>query len=310
MKGDKQMTWLPKKRILSLNETITNDFISEWPTKYRIVNYKLKCNDCGKTIHKERVKVWEYDQWCDLRKKRTELPKTIKQRGYAVCEECVKRNNGLIVEEDFCMIKWLNLNIARNSTVCDMIDLDVFDEAANENYALEEVADIIFTNFKRDVKNTLTIESLRELTPIPYRELESGTYKDKEELKLAIETYLEKTKNFWLIYFSKMIERREEKQFEDFRVLSEEVLDFLKNNKRKIYVEYFYKYSNSLEKIPDAKAYEEINTDIKKAQKRINENEEKAAKIMELCSKKLMSKQYFRFFSNLVRNRIFEDIKL
>lgn len=280
------------------------------PTKYRILNYKLKCKDCGKTIHKESVKVWEYDQWWDLRKKREKLPKTTKQRDYAVCEECVKRNNGLVVEEDFCMIKWLNLNLAKNSTVCDMMGLDVYDEAADEKDAIKVTADIIFREFKKEVKNILTIECLRKLTHVAYQELESGTYKDKEELKFAIETYLEKTKNFWLIYFSKMIERREEKQFEDFRVLSEEVLDFLKNNKRKIYVEYFYKYSNNLEKIPDAKAYEEINTDIKKAQKRINENEEKAAKIMELCSKKLMSKQYFRFFSNLVRNRIFEDIKL
>ena len=107
-----------------------------------------------------------------------------------------------------------------------------------------------------------------------------------------------------------MIEKKAEKQFEEFRALSEEVMDYLKNNKRKIYVEYFFKDSNNLEKNPVAKAYVEINTDIKKAQKRINENEEKAAKIIELCLKKLMSKQYFRFFSNLVRNKIFEDIRL
>ena len=310
MQGCKEMTRLPKKRILLLDETITNGIISEWPTKYRIVNYKLKCKDCGKTIHKESIMVWEYDRWVNFRKKREKVPKTTKQKDYAVCEECVKSNNGLIVEEDFCMIKWLNLNLAKNSTVCDMIGLDVFDEATNEKNALEEVADIIFTNFKRDVKNMLTIESLRELTPIPYQELESGSYKDKEELKLAIETYLEKTTNFWLIYFSKMIERKEEKQFEGFRVLSEEVLDFLKNNKRRIFVEYFYKDANNLEKKPVAKAYEEINTDIKKAQKRIKENEEKAAKVIELCLKKLMSKQYFRFFSNLVRNRVFESFNL
>ena len=120
------------------------------------------------------------------------------------------------------MIKWLNLNLTKNSTVCDVIvldEFDVFDDVYDEKDALEEVADIIFTNFKRDVKNMLTIESLRELTPIPYQELESGTYKDKEELKLAIETYLEKTTNFWLIYFSKMIERKEEKQFEGFRAV-------------------------------------------------------------------------------------------
>ena len=310
MKGGKEMTRLPKKRILLLDETITNGIISEWPTKYRIVNYKLKCKDCGKTIHKESIMVWEYDRWVNFRKKREKVPKTTKQKDYAVCEECVKSNNGLIVEEDFCMIKWLNLNLAKNSTVCDMIGLDVFDEATNEKNALEEVADIIFTNFKRDVKNMLTIESLRELTPIPYQELESGSYLGKEELKSAIEIYLDKTKDFWLTYFTDKINKTLEKQFEEFRVLSNEVMDFLKNNKQKIYVEYFYKEANYLEKKSTVKAYEEINSDIKKAQKRIISEEGKAAEIIELCLKKLMSKQYFRFFSNLVRNRIFEDITL
>ena len=107
-----------------------------------------------------------------------------------------------------------------------------------------------------------------------------------------------------------MIERKAEKPFEEFRVLSEEVLDFLKNNKQKIYVEYFFKDSNNLEKKPVAKAYEEINTDIKKAQKRINEKEKEISNIVELCLEMFTSKQYFRFFSNLVRNRILEDIKL
>ena len=280
------------------------------PTKYRILNYELKCKDCGKTIHKESIKVWEYDRWWAFRKKREKLPKTIKQKDYAVCEECVKRNKGLIVEEDFCMIKWLNTNVEKNSTVCDMIVLDVFNDVGEEKDALEMTADIIFTNFKKEVKNILTIELLKALTPVDYQEHERKTYLDKEELKLAIEIYLAKTKDFWLTYFSKLLKNRLEKYFEEFRALSEEVLDFLKNNKRKIYVEYFYKDSNNLEKKPVAKAYEEINTDIKKAQKRSNENEEKVAKIIELCLKKLMSKQYFRFFSNLVRNRIFEDIKL
>ena len=73
------MTWLPKKRIPLLDETITDGIISDWPTKYRIVNYKLKCKDCGKTIHKESVMVWEYDRWVNFRKKREKVPKTTKQ---------------------------------------------------------------------------------------------------------------------------------------------------------------------------------------------------------------------------------------
>ena len=276
-----------------------------FPTKYRILNYKLKCKDCEKTIHEESVKILEYDQWWFLRKKREKLPKTTKQKDYAVCEECVKRNNGLVVEEDFCMVRWLNSNVTRTTNACDVM----VGEVVKQKDVLTKTVDEIFAEFKKEVKNMLTFESLRKLTPVAYHELESGTYKDKKELKLAIETYLEKTKNFWLIYFSEMLKKVAENQFKEFRALSKEVMCFLKNNNQKIYVEYFYKEQKNLEKEPIAKAYEEINSDIKKAQKRINEKEEVAAKIIELCLKRIMSKQYFRFFSNLVKNRVCENIK-
>ena len=279
--------------------------IGEWLLGYRRVHYKLKCKCCGRTIAKETLKVWEPSSGWWFNKKRKRVNKK-KQIDYAVCEECVKGNNGLIVEEDFCMVRWLNSNITKTTAVYDVMT----GEVVKQKDALTRTVNEIFAEFKKEVKNTLTIESLKELTPMAYQELESGTYLDKEELKSAIEIYLDKTKDFWLTYFSDMIKKTLEKQFEEFRVLSNEVMDFLKNNKQKIYVEYFYKEANCLEKKSAAKAYEEINSDIKKAQKRINSEEENAAEIIELCLKKIMSKQYFRFFSNLVRNRVFEDIKL
>lgn len=318
----KKETLWEKILIFLLEKTSTG----EWIIGYRNVHYKLKCKCCGRTIAKETIKVWEPSSNWGFNKKRKEVHKK-KEVDYAVCEECVKRSNGLIIEEDFCMVRWLNSNVTRMTAVYDVM----IGEVVKEKDALRKTADEIFTEFKKEVKNTLTIENLRELTPVAYQELESGTYLDNEELKSAVEIYLDKTRSFWMSYFSEMIKSKLEKYFEEFRVLSKEVMDFLKNNRKKIYVEYFYKDANNLTKTPDAKAYyveyfykeanclegkptakayEEINSDIKKAQKRINGEEKKATEIIEFCLKKIMSKQYFRFFSNLVRNKVFEDIKL
>ena len=303
----KKETLWDKIFILLLEKTSTGSPVGEWLLGYRMVHYKLKCKCCGRTIAKETLKVWEPSSGWVFNRKRVNKKKQI---DYAVCEECVKGNNGLIVEEDFCMIKWLNLNQAKKPPICDMLVLDLLDEVSGEKNNLADIADGNFIKFKKEVKNMLTIESLKELTPVEYQGLECGTYMNKEELKLAIENYLAKTKDFWLTYFSEMFKKIAEVQLEEFRVLSEEVINFLKNNKQKIYVEYFYKDVNKLEKSYFLKAYEEINTDIKKAQKRINDKEENATNIIKLCLKRIMSKQYFRFFSNLVRNRVFEDIKL
>ena len=310
MQGGKEVslnnvTLWEKILILLLEKSCTGGPVGEWICGYRNVHYKLKCKCCGRTIAKETIKVWEPSSNWGFNKKRKEVYKK-KEVDYAICESCVKGNNGLIIEEDFCMVRWLNSNVTRTTAIYDVMT----GEVVRRKDALMKTIDEIFAEFKKEVKNTLTIESLRKLTPVAYQELESGTYLGKEELKSAIEIYLDKTKDFWLTYFTDKINKTLEKQFEEFRVLSNEVMDFLKNNKQKIYVEYFYKEANYLEKKSTAKAYEEINSDIKKAQKRIISEEGKAAEIIELCLKKLMSKQYFRFFSNLVRNRIFEDITL
>lgn len=305
----KEMTLWERIFLLLLEITGTDTPVGEWLIGYRNVHYKLKCKCCGRTIAKETIKVLEPSTGWIFNKKRKRVNEK-KQIDYAICEECVKSNNGLVVEEDFCMIKWLNLNQAKKPPICDMLVLDLLDEVSGEKNNLAEIADGNFVKFKKEVKNMLTIESLRELTSVEYQRFESGIYMDKEELKLAIENYLAKTKDFWLTYFSDMLRESAKNQLEEFRVLSKEVIDFLKNNKQKIYVEYFFKDVNKLEKSYILKAYEEINTDIKKAQKRINDKEENAANIIELCLKRIMSKQYFRFFSNLVRNRVFESFNL
>ena len=310
MQGGKEVslnnvTLWEKILILLLEKSCTGGPVGEWICGYRNVHYKLKCKCCGRTIAKETITVWEHSSNWGFNRKRKEVHKK-KEVDYAVCEECVKGNNGLIVEEDFCMVRWLNSNVAKTTKVSDVMVGAVIEQ----KNALTKTVDEIFAELKKEVKNTLTIESLKELTPMAYQELESGTYLDKEELKSAIEIYLDKTKDSWLTYFKEMLKNRLEKHFEEFRVLSKEVMDFLKNNKRKIYVEYFYKEANYLEEKSTAKAYEEINSDMKKVQKRINCEEEKATEIIEFCLKKIMSKQYFRFFSNLVRNKVFEDIKL
>lgn len=217
----------------------------------------------------------------DKRKRKKAIMKT----EIAVCEECMKKEPYLVVDENFGVLRWLRT-----------------DRIVEE----EE----IFVKVWREFAKLITAEFLRENTPDAYAKVETREYKHRRNAKQAINNYTEETSEYWRKYLVRMAQNIVKVDITAYKSFNDDILDFAKNNDKNVYIEVFeeniFDTQNTTKQI--CSTYQFIDTNPEKVEKIIKENERDAREAADNCINWIYNEDFKREIANLIKCKVIDEL--
>ena len=216
----------------------------------------------------------------DKRKRKNAIMKT----EIAVCEECMKQEPYLVVDENFVFLRWLRT-----------------DRIVEEKKIFVKV----WKKFAKDI----TSEFLRENTPDAYAKVEAREYTHRRNAKQAMNNYIEETSDYWRKYLARMAQTIVKSNITAYNNFSNDVLNFAKNNDKNVYIEVFEKSildtQNTTKEI--CATFQFIDTNPKKVEKIIKEKESDAREAADNCINWIYKEDLKREISNLIKCKIIDE---
>ena len=210
----------------------------------------------------------------DKRKKKKAILKT----ETAVCEECMKKEPYLVVDENFGFLRWLRT-----------------DRIVEEEEIFVKV---------------ITAEFLRENTPDAYAKVETREYKHRRNAKQAINNYTEETSEYWRKYLVRMSQNIVKSNITAYKNFSNDVLEFANNNDKNVYIEVFEKNifdkQNTTNEI--CATYQFIDTNPEKVEKIIKEKERDAKEAADNCINWIYNEDFKREIANLIKCKVIDEL--
>lgn len=217
----------------------------------------------------------------DKRKRKNAKMKT----EIAVCEECMKKEPYLVVDENFGVLRWLRT-----------------DRIVEE----EE----IFVKVWKEFAKLITAEFLRENTPDAYAKVETKAYKHRRNAKQAINNYIEETSEYWRKYLVRMAQNIVKSNITAYKNFSNDVLEFANNNDKNVYIEVFeeniFDTQNTIKQI--CSTYQFIDTNLEKVEKIIKEKERDAREAADNCINWIYNEDFKREIANLIKGKVVDEL--
>lgn len=217
----------------------------------------------------------------DKRKKKEAILKT----ETAVCEECMKKEPYLVVDENFEFLRWLRT-----------------DRIVEE----EE----IFVKVWREFAKLITAEFLRENTPDAYAKVETKAYKHRRNAKQAINNYTEETGEYWRKYLVRMAQNIVKSNITTYKNFSNDVLKFANNNDKNVYIEVFEENIFDKQNITNeiCATYQFVDTNPEKVEKIIKEKERDAREAADNCINWIYNDDFKREIANLIKGKVVDGL--
>ena len=217
----------------------------------------------------------------DKRKRKNAIMKT----EIAVCEECMKKEPYLVVDENFGLLRWLRM-----------------DRIVEEEK--------IFVKVWREFAKLITAEFLRENTPDAYAKVETREYKHRRNAKQAINNYTEETGEYWRKYLVRMAQNIVKSNITAYKNFSNDVLEFANNNDKNVYIEVFeeniFDKQNTTNEI--CATYQFIDTNPAKVEKIIKEKERDAREAADNCINWIYNEDFKREVANLIKGKVIDEL--
>lgn len=222
-----------------------------------------------------------YIEHRDKKKRKNAIMKT----ETAVCEECMKKEPYLVVDENFEFLRWLRT-----------------DRIVEE----EE----IFVKVWREFAKLITAEFLRENTPDAYAKVETKAYKHRRNAKQAINNYTEETGEYWRKYLVRMAQNIVKSNITTYKNFSNDVLKFANNNNKNVYIEVFEENIFDKQNITNeiCATYQFIDTNPEKVEKIIKEKERDAREAADNCINWIYNDDFKREIANLIKCKVIDEL--